>query len=256
MDIVAALSETQRAAIEKARKHPASYAIRILVSPGPDARVLVVLGEAHVKLGPAEKLGQEVVNAFDVIGVEGFPKRRVLAGSALMVLVAWPRILLRIVSFGLIKGSTIDYALRRQTGHTARLEVGDPIPLSLHLGSLNLALFFACSFSALIAIYLPWRTSMVRSMTSVLVTVTNLLDLQMLALIPAFVLRKYAWSWLIHPCVSIISVRNRFMANGTARMLAAHPDCRTALTIMGRGHLTGYARELITKHGFRIVDRA
>jgi len=50
--------------------------------------------------------------------------------------------------------------------------------------------------------------------------------------------------------LAILTLRDTLLADGTVRMLREHPEARAALTIMGRGHLLGYERELVEKHGF------
>jgi hypothetical protein len=72
----------------------------------------------------------------------------------------------------------------------------------------------------------------------------------LLALIPALLLRRQRWSWILHPMIAILTLRNSMMAEGTVKMLADHPE-GPALVIMGRAHLPGFERELIENYGFR-----
>jgi hypothetical protein len=46
------------------------------------------------------------------------------------------------------------------------------------------------------------------------------------------------------------------MVEGTMQMLADHPGPGAALVIMGRAHLPGYERELVTAHGFTQIEDA
>src|SRR6478672_10550271 len=119
------LSDDQQTCLAIARASRISYGVRVLVGPGPHRRRVVLLGEAHLKLARAERIGHRLVDAFELRGVETFQVRRVLAGRALMVLVEVPRLVLRGLTLGLIKGSTISYARSRSTGHTELLEVTD-----------------------------------------------------------------------------------------------------------------------------------
>src|ERR1035438_5502860 len=54
------LPEGARRALERARAEPLSYAVRILCAP--DGRLVVVLGEAHLKLAKAAEIGKDVVS--------------------------------------------------------------------------------------------------------------------------------------------------------------------------------------------------
>jgi hypothetical protein len=245
-------SEEARLALEAARKARLNYGVQILRSP--EGRVLAVLGEAHLKLPAASEIGKRLVNAFLLRGVEGFPKDRVFGGRLLYFLIIVPRVLLRAVTFGLVKDSTIRDAREAKAGHTFSLESVSAVPFALHAGSVYLALFFLTLFSSLIvtalapfvpplAVLLPW-----------LVAVSGAFQVHMLAMIPAYILRKYSWSWLIHPLIGILASRDKTMAEGTVAMLKQHPTPESALIILGRAHMKGYARELVENHGFAVVN--
>jgi hypothetical protein len=75
-----ALDAKARAALTRARSRPLSFVVRYLSTPGAD-RVLVILGEAHLKLGEASEIGKAVVDAFPLRGVETFPVKKVGARS-------------------------------------------------------------------------------------------------------------------------------------------------------------------------------
>ena len=74
-----------RPALERAQRTPLSYGVRFVMAPGPRPRVVVLLGEAHMKLGPAAKLGREAVSRFELRGVETFQTRRVFALSLIHI---------------------------------------------------------------------------------------------------------------------------------------------------------------------------
>jgi hypothetical protein len=235
-----------RAAVDNARAKPLSYGVRLL--DAPDGRPLVVLGEAHLKLARAQAIGRAVVDAFALRGVETFPRRRVLLGRVLGVLIEVPRRLLRLLSLGAIRDSTIRDARLAPHGTTVGLEDVSTIPLSLHIGSAYLALFFAVTFTLLPAL---WLGAYVPNLILWgLLWLAMLFQWHMLALVPALFLRRFAWSWLLHPMSAILTARDRSMAEGTVTMLRAHPSPEPALVIMGRAHLRGYCRELVAKYGF------
>jgi hypothetical protein len=215
-------------AIEQARKSPLSYGVRILQAP--DGRKLVILGETHLKLPRASRIGKTVVKAFALRGVETFPRRRVLGGQLLKLVIEVPRLLLRVLSLGYIKGSTIVDALP-----AFPLESVSRVPLGLHVASIYLSAFFIVSFAA------PFWPP--------LLPVAILFQWHLLALIPALLLRRWRWSWILHPMIAILTLRNSMMAEGTVKMLAQHSE-DPALVIMGRAHLPGYERELIERYSF------
>jgi len=107
MDDAQLLPVSARGALERARAEKMSYAVRFYACPGENRRLLVVLGEAHLKLAHASALGKEVVSRFELRGVETFQRRRVVAGGVLWLLIHVPRWILRTLSGGLVKDSTI-----------------------------------------------------------------------------------------------------------------------------------------------------
>jgi hypothetical protein len=249
-------SEAQRALVAEARALPLSYGVRILESPSTRRRV-VILGEAHLKFARAGALGARLVDAFALRGVETFPVRGVLFGRLLMILIVVPRLLLRVLSFGAIKGSTITYARARPEGATVLLEHGQAIPLGLHLGSLHLAVFMLLSMF-LLALW-EWCTRFPQSELEAafwtLLPVVQALQQHVLwTSVPAWLLRRFRFSWLLLPMLAILTLRDRSMAAGTLRMLADHPGTSPPLVIMGRAHVAGYARILVEEHGFSIVS--
>jgi hypothetical protein len=226
--------------LERAEQEPLSYVVRYLRTP--DGRRLVVLGEAHLKLAAASALGKEIVRDFTLRGVETFPVHKVAMGRALWFLIHVPRLLLRVLSFGLIKGSTITDAKAIGEGSTFELERRSDIPLSLHVGAIYLAALFAVFWSYLVI-------SIFRDVAW-LRTLNVLFQLHFLLLIPAILLRRHSWSWLLHPAVAILTVRDQIMAEGTIAMFKEHHDPE-AIVIMGRAHVAGYTRILTERYGFQ-----
>jgi hypothetical protein len=244
--IAADLPPDARAALDRARARPLSYGVRALAAP--DGRVLVLIGETHLKLPAAHAVGRALVAAFDLRGVETFPRERVFAGRALGVLIEAPRRLLRLASFGFIRGSTITDARGATHGDTFLLESVAPIPLSLHVASAYLCALFTVTFAVLLL--QPFVDELPPALTVPLWATALAFRYHSLALLPALVLRRFRWSWLLHPAIAILTARDLTMAEGTLAMLRAHPGPRAALDIMGRAHLGGYARALIAGHGF------
>ena len=232
-----------RPAIEAALKRPLSYTARYLVSPGPKPRAVVILGEAHMKMGEAAKLGKDVVSKFELRGVESFQMKDVFMGRVLGVLINLPRLLLRVVTVGQVKGSTIVEAKAIETGHTVLLEKTDKVPLPLHVASVYMSAFFATIYGTfalgLVGVVVPW-----------LAGAAFLFQAHMVLLLPAWFLRGESWHWMLHPMIAILTVRDHLMVDGTVRMLADHPDADAAVLVMGRAHVRGVERILIEKHGF------
>lgn len=251
-----ALTPGARAALQRAHEMPLSYAVRVLAGPGPEPRLVVALGEAHVKLAPAAALGQEVVEAVALRGVESFQAKQILAGGALRWLIYLPRVALRLATFGAVKGSTIVDAKQASHGHTEELERTERAPLSLHVASLYMAVMFATFFAhmGVAALRLVVPDGALDGLYDGLLRATLAFQWHLLLLPPALLLRRYAWSWLLHPMAAIVTARDTLMADGTVRLLADHPDEGPALAIMGRAHLPGFERELCERHGFRRVD--
>ncbi|HEY1957791.1 MAG TPA: hypothetical protein VGH28_19355 [Polyangiaceae bacterium] len=239
------LPETARRALERAREKKLSYAVRLLRAP--DGRTLVVLGEAHMKLAEAAKIGHDVVAAFELRGVETFQRKRVFLGRALGVLIQAPRTLLRLVTFGAVKGSTITDAKQLPSGYTVELERTKHIPFGLHVTSLYMTIYFTFAFLGLL---LPLIGPIAPPLAALIVTVLFALQVHMVLLVPAIVLRRYSWSWMIHPLIGILTLRDVLMSEGTVTMLADHRKEKFAVVVMGRAHLPGFSRLLIERHGF------
>jgi hypothetical protein len=242
------LPEGARRALLRAHAEPLSYAVRLLRAP--DGRLLAVLGEAHMKLAKAKAIGQEVVAAFELRGVETFQRKQITWGRALGVVIHAPRALLRALSFGALKDSTIVDARQLPSGYTVELERAKAIPLGLHVASVYMTLFFVVSFLALLA---PVLAPVVPSLAALVMLAAFGFQLHLLLLIPGALLRRHAWSWMVHPFLGILTLRDALMSLGTVQMLEDHPSAREAVVVMGRAHVSGYQRLLVERHGFTAV---
>ena len=240
------LPERARRALERARAEKWSYAVRAVRAP--DGRVVVMLGEAHMKLAKASAIGKDVVASFELRGVETFQRDRIAGGRALGFVINAPRVLLRMLSFGAIKGSTITDAKQLPSGYTVELERAKRMPFGLHVTSLYTTAFFVVSFLGLLA---PLIGAVLPGLAMAIAFLVVAFQLHLLALIPAIALRRYSFCWMIHPLVGILTLRDELMAAGTVRMLEDHPAERAAVVVMGRAHLPGYERILVEKYGFR-----
>ena len=236
------LPERARAALERARKKKLSYAVRIVHAP--DGRPVAILGEAHMKLAEAAEIGRAVVEAFELRGVETFQRKRVFLGRTLGVLITGPRLLLRLVTFGAIRGSTITDAKQLPSGFTVELERTKRVPFGLHVTSAYMTAFFIAAF---LGLALPLIAPIAPAFAAMLVVVLALFQAHM----PAIVLRRHSWSWMIHPLIGILTLRDELMAAGTVEMLADHPRETAAVIVMGRAHVQGVTRLLATRHGFK-----
>lgn len=242
------LPDRAREALERARKKNTSYAVRLLRAP--DGRIVAVLGETHIKLAEAAEIGRAVVEAFELRGVETFQREKVFLGRALGVLIESPRKLLRLVSFGAIKGSTITEAKQLPSGFTVEIERTKHVPFGLHVASLYLTAFFVFAFLGMLA---PLIALVSAPLAALIGAVALLFQLHMILLVPAFLLRRFSWSWVIHPFMGILTLRDGLMAAGTVEMLADHRREGAAVVVMGRAHVQGYSRLLVKEYGFQIA---
>lgn len=244
----ASLPDRAREALDRARAKPVSYVVRVLRAPS--GRLVAVLGEAHMKLAEAAALGRDVVSAFELRGVETFQRKRVFLGRLLGVLIQGPRTLLRLASFGAVKGSTITDAKQLPSGFTVELERSKHVPFGLHVASAYLTAFFLVAFLAILsplyAPVLPWLAAAV-------VVVALAFEAHMVLLVPAILLRRHRWCWLVHPLLGILVLRDELMAEGTVEMLADHRG-EHAVVVMGRAHVAGFVRLLVERHGFAAVE--
>ncbi len=239
------LSEGARRALERAGAERLSFVVRILRAA--DGRLVAVLGEAHVKLAKAAGIGKDVAMQFELRGVETFQRRQVAGGAALGVLITAPRIMLRVLSLGTIQGSTITEAKQLPSGYTVELERTEHVPLGLHVAAIYMTAFLVVAFVAPLA---PLLAPIAPRLAAAITSLAALFHVHLLALIPGVLFRRHSWSWVLHPFLGILSLRDELMAEGTVRMLADHPAIESAVVIMGRAHVPGYARILVERHGF------
>ncbi len=243
------LPENARRALERARAEAISYEVRVVRAP--DGRLVAILGEAHLKLEKASAIGKEVVGSFELRGVETFQRKQVFGGRLLGFVISAPRTVLRAMSFGAIKGSTITDAKQLPSGYTVELERAKRMPFGLHVTSVYMSAFFIVSFLAVIA---PLLAGVAPALAAAIVFVAVLFQVHLLALIPGFLVRRHSWSWIIHPFFGILTLRDELMAAGTVRMLEDHRRERAAVVVMGRAHVSGYERLLVERYGFTRVE--
>ena len=242
------LPEEARRALARARAAPLSYSVRLVRAP--DGRLVAILGEAHVKLAKASQLGKDVVSAFELRGVETFQRKKVTWGRALGVVISAPRKLLRALSLGAVKDSTIIDAKQLPSGYTVELERAQTTPLGLHVASVYMTSFFVVSTLALFA---PVIAPVAPPLAAVITLGASFFQVHLLALVPGFALRHRSWSWAIHPFLGILTLRDQLMSEGTLTMLADHPTKREAVVVMGRAHVAGYEALLVERHGYARV---
>jgi len=236
-----------RRALERAHESH-SYAVRLVRAP--DGRLVAILGEAHMKLAKASEIGKDVVSAFELRGVETLQRKQLTWGRALGVVINAPRDLLRALSFGAIKGSTITDAKQLPSGYTVELERAKKMPFGLHVASVYMTSYFVVSLLALLAVLLA---PIAPALPVVIAPIALAFQLHMIALVPGFFLRRYSWSWIVHPFFGILTLRDALMSAGTVRMLEDHPSMREAVVVMGRAHVSGYEALLVEQHGYTPV---
>jgi len=212
-------------------------------------------GETHFKFGRALGIGQRLVDAFPLRGVETFQSRDVLAGRLLGVLLKTARFIFRAAMLGRLKGSTITDARSAKTGITVELEKSSAVPIALHAASIYLTALLTAVFGLGLALLGFWvYPATATTIFDSAVYAVGAIDLHFLALIPALVLRDRPWSWLVHPLIGLLTVRDEIMARGIVRMLDEHSAYPAALAVVGRGHVSGIERELLRKYGFERVE--
>lgn len=248
------LTPEARIALVRAQHKPLSYGVRVIEGPGPRPRLVVALGEAHLKLGTASKLGKDVVEQIALRGVETFQSKQVVSGRALRWLIHLPRILLRVLTLGFVKDSTIVDAKQASHGFTVEIERARTMPISLHVASIYMTGLFATMFThvglSLLRLLVPGVFDGLFAFT---LSASMVFQAHLALLVPALLLRRFPLGWVLHPMAAILTARDTLMVDGTVRMLADHPDAGPALVIMGRAHLPGFERQMIEQHGFRRV---
>lgn len=242
------LPDAARRALERARGAKLSYAVHLVRAP--DGRLVAILGEAHLKMAAAAAIGKQVVGSFELRGVETFQRARIVGGRALGIVINVPRLILRALSLGLIKGSTITDAKQLPDGHTVELERSKHMPFGLHVSALYMTAFFVISMLAAMGTVI-WTISPILAMWIAFAAL--LFQAHLLFLIPGIFVRRWHYSWIIHPFLGILTLRDELMAQGTVQMLEDHPEASAAVVVMGRAHVTGYERLLVERHGFTSV---
>lgn len=217
----------------------------------PDGRLLAVLGEAHLKLAKASAIGKEVVGSFELRGVETFQRKQVVGGRALGIVITVPRLVLRALSFGAIKDSTITDAKQLPSGYTVELERAKKMPFGLHVTAIYMTAFFVVSF---LALFVPLIAVVAPGVAAAITLAALFFQAHMLMLVPGILLRRWHHSWILHPFLGILTLRDELMAAGTARMFEDHRKIRAAVVVMGRAHVQGYSRLLVERYGFTGVE--
>lgn len=251
------LNLAQLESIRQARGQRLSYGLCALSSP--EGRAVVVLGETHLKFSAAWRTGQLVVDAFAERGVETPRLDSLPLRLFLRVTIEGPRVLVRLLSLGCLRGSTITCARAAPHGHTTLLEQDIAVPGPLLVGFGYLGLLFGVLLTLLLvsvgaAIESPAQ-AVLTSASRVLLPVAALAELHLVVTIfPAIALRRRRFAWLLNPAIAILTHRDVIMAAGTVAMLGARPGDQPVLTIMGRAHLPGYSQELVEHHGFTLLE--
>ncbi len=245
---MADLTPKARRALEKAHAEPVSYAVRLVRAP--DGRLVAILGEAHLKLAKASQIGKEVVSAFELRGVETFQRKQVTWGRALAFVIHVPRLVLRVLSLGAIKDSTITDAKQLPSGYTVELERAKRMPLGLHVASVYMVAYFVTAFLALLA---PLLTPLLPALAAAIAAVAFAFQIHLLMLVPGFLVRRYTWSWVVHPFLGILTLRDHLMSEGTVRMLEDHRRIPESVVVMGRAHVSGFEALLVERHGYERV---
>ena len=218
----------------------------------PAGKLVVTLGEVHLKIKTAKSLGKAAVDAFDLRGVEGMSHwdRGLLATCArwLGFCLVLPQILIRKLSANQVKGSTILDAWAATHGKTLSLEDGFKPGVRTWWALVGLVSFLPVMLFAiwlLIHYPMPYWIEMA----------TLGYEIYYVAgLIPALLLRQHSWAIVIHPLAGLIYERDQYMAKKTIEMPAGS-DATSALTIMGRAHLKGFGRALGAA-GFQRIERS
>ncbi len=156
---------------------------------------------------------------------------------------------MRFSSLGAIKGSTIIDAKQLPSGYTLELERTKRVPFGLHVASFYLAAFFLVAFLALL---LPLIAPVAPAVAAVIVLASLAFQRHLFLLLPAILLRRYSWSWVVHPLIGILTLRDELMAAGAVQMLADHRDEKAAVVVMGRAHVQGFARLLAERYRFAV----
>ena len=218
----------------------------------PSGKLVVTLGEVHLKLKKAKLLGKAAVDAFDLRGVEGMrfwhPSPSTTLAKCFGFLLVFPQLLIRKLTANQVKGSTILDAWAATHGQTVALEMGFKPGVRTWWALIGLSTFIpAMSLAVWLLTYYPmpfWFEAAVVSYEMYFVV----------GLIPSLLLRHHSWAIFVHPLAGLIYERDRYMAEQTVKMLEESSE-QTALTIMGRAHLKGFGLAL-QNDGFTKLEAA
>ena len=218
----------------------------------PSGKLVVTLGEVHIKFKKAKLLGKAAVDAFQLRGVEGMrfwhPSLSTTLAKCLGFCLVFPQLLIRKLLGGQLKGSTILDALEATHGKTVALESGFKLGFRTWWALIGLTSFVPVMMGAVWAMmYYPipdWFQSAVWAYEIYFGV----------GMIPALLLRHHSWAILVHPIAGLIYERDQHMAEQTVKMLE-EVDEPAALAIMGRAHLKGYGLAL-KGYGFTPLEAA
>jgi hypothetical protein len=216
----------------------------------PSGKLVVTLGEVHLKFKKAKLLGKTAVDAFALRGVEGMrhwqPGPSTTLAKCFGFLLVFPQLLIRKLTVNQVKGSTILDAWAATHGQTVALERGFQPGVRTWWALVGLTSFvpvMSLGVWMLIHYRMPFWFEM---------AVVGYEMYFVVGLIPSLLLRHHSWAALLHPLAGLIYERDRFMARQTVQMLVESPE-PAALTVMGRAHLKGYGLAL-KSHGFTKLE--
>ena len=215
----------------------------------PSGKLVVTLGEVHLKFKKAKMLGKTAVDAFELRGVEGMrfwqPGLSTTIAKWLGFCLIFPQLVIRKLAAGQVKGSTILDALAATHGKTVALEGGFRLGPRTWWALIGLTSFVPVMMGA---VWLLMHYPTPDWFETALVAYEVYFGMGM---IPALLLRHHSWAIWVHPIAGLIYERDQYMATQTVNMLETHDEL-AALAIMGRAHLKGYGLAL-QRHGFKEV---
>jgi len=216
----------------------------------PSGKIVVTLGEVHLKLKRAKLLGKSAVDAFELRAVEGMrfwqPSLSTTFAKCLGFLLVFPQLLIRKLTANQVKGSTILDAWAATHGKTEALEKGFKPGIRTWWALIGLTSFApAMSLGIWLLIHYPmpyWFEMGVLGYEIYFVA----------GLIPSLLLRHHSWAILIHPLAGLIYERDRYMGEQMVKVLEESNE-QAALAIMGRAHLKGFGL-VLQSHGFTKLE--
>ena len=216
----------------------------------PSGKLVVTLGEVHLKFKKAKMLGKIAVDAFNLRGVEGMrfwqPSLSTTLAKCLGFFLVFPQLLIRKLMGGHIKGSTILDALGAKHGKTVALEGGFKLGFRTWWALIGLTSFVPLMMGAVwLMMYYPTPDWFQPAFFAYEIYFG-------VGMIPALLLRHHSWAIFVHPIAGLIYERDQHMATQTMKMLEQSEEV-AALAVMGRAHLKGYGLAL-KSHGFTQLD--